>query len=263
MSITTVIWGSYNTAPKEAFSLSGNQSLAALHQAYARVFIATLCFSVAALLVSPFACVGKLGVASTASNQSIPQMDSGLRNINHDGPSDMSGGVRSVRSPWAKKRVSQMIQPRSSSLGGASFKNTWRRASAGANSSFHLPRIPGNRASADTSGLGLGPRLGLTTTDDDQKSQRDSMAIAERVIWLVCEDCGSSKRIVKPVGDPARYFYDGGVCNGDSEGDYEKRLSQGAKRSTTPLSPSSEYGKPEDVGGPVATGTRRFALINP
>jgi MFS family permease len=38
-------------------------------------------------------------------------------------------------------------------------------------------------------------------------SQRSS-ATADRVIWLVCEDCGASKRIVEQVGDPARYFYD-------------------------------------------------------
>lgn len=259
MGVTTVIWGSKNPAPKESFSPSDDQSLASLQQAYSRVFVATLCFSVAALLVSPFACVGKLGVASTASDRSIPQMDSGLRNINHDGPGDIADSVRPVRPPWAKKRVSQLIQPRSSSLGGASFKNGWRRSSAGANSSFHLPRIPGTRASADTSGFGLG--LGLTVTDDDRKSQRDSMAMAERVIWLVCEDCGSSKRIVEPVGDPDRYFYDGAVCdgNGNDHGNPPVRVPE---RPATPLSPTSEYDEPEDTVVPATTRARRFALVN-
>jgi hypothetical protein len=37
-----------------------------------------------------------------------------------------------------------------------------------------------------------------------------SSATGDRVIWLVCEDCGASKRMVEQVGDPVRYFYDGG-----------------------------------------------------
>lgn len=262
MGITTVIWGSYNPAPKAAFSPSNDQSLAPLQHAYSLVFVTTLCFSVAALLVSPFACVGKLGVASvasTASDRSIPQIDSRLRNLNHDGPTDLSDGARPARSPRAKKRVSQLIQPRTSSLGGASFKNAWRRSSAGANSSFHLPRIPGTRASADTSELGIA--MGFTSADDDRKSKRDSMAMAARVIWLVCEDCGSSKRIVESVGDPERYFYDGAVRDGDRN-ECVKRSAPLSKRASTPLSLTSEYDEPDDITGPVTTGVRRFALVN-
>ncbi|KAH8911873.1 MFS general substrate transporter [Coniochaeta sp. PMI_546] len=37
-----------------------------------------------------------------------------------------------------------------------------------------------------------------------------SSATTDRVIWLVCEDCGASKRMVEQAGDPVRYFYDGG-----------------------------------------------------
>lgn len=259
MGITTAIWGSHNPAPNESFSLSDDRSLASLQQAYSLVFVATLCFSVAALLVSPFACVGKLGVASNASEGSIPQIDSGLRNLNHDGPSDVPASFRPVRSPWMQKRVSQLIQPRSSSLAGASSKNVWRRSSAGANSSFHLPRILGSRASADASGLGLG--LELNSTDGDRKSQRDSMAMAERVIWLVCEDCGSSKRIVEPVSDPERYFYDGAVCDGD-QSECANRSARLSKRPSTPLSPTSEYDEPEETVAPATTGARRFALTN-
>lgn len=262
MGITTVIWGSYNPAPKLAFSPSDDPSLASLQHAYSLVFVATLCFSVAALLVSPFACVGRLGVASvasTASDRSIPQIDSGLRNLNHDGPTDLSHGTRPIRSSCAKKRVSQLIQPRTSSLGSACFKNVWKRSSVGANSSFHLPQIPGTRASADTSGLGLG--VSLMSADDDRKSQRDSMAMAERVIWLVCEDCGSSKRIVEPVGDPKRYFYDGDVCDGDKN-ECENGPTRLSKRSSTPMSPTSAYDEPDIVAGPGTTGVRRFALIN-
>lgn len=221
MGITTAIWGSYSPAPKEAFSPSDGGSLTLLHDAYFFVFVATLCFSGAALLVSPFACVGKLGVASTASERSIPQMDSGLGKMNHDGANDLADEVRSVHTPWAKKRDSQVIRA---------------RTSAGANSSFRLSRM---------SEVGVG--LGAGSPEDERKSQRDSTAIGGRVIWLVCEDCGSSKRMVEPVGDPERYFYDGAT-------------SEDKNRPSTPLSPTPVYDEAEKRAS-VGTGARRFALV--
>lgn len=258
MGVTTVIWGSCNPAPNEAFSPLDGWFLVSLQKGYFYVFVATLCFSVVALLVSPFACVGKLGVASTASDPSLLRTGSGLRNMNHDGPGDMAGDVSPFRSLYTNKRISQLIKPRSSSLGGASFKNVWRCSSAGANSSFHLPGVPDSRASTEMSGLGFG--LGLSSPNEDRKSQRDSMAMAERVIWLVCEDCGSSKRIVEPISDPERYFYDGAVCDG-GQSQCNTKPARAPKRSSTPLSPTSEYGELQGGGGPLLTGSRRFALV--
>jgi hypothetical protein len=44
---------------------------------------------------------------------------------------------------------------------------------------------------------------------DGQNTSRSSVAVTDRVVWLVCEDCGYNKRVVeKKVGDPVRYFYD-------------------------------------------------------
>lgn len=192
MGITTVIWSS-------------------TEHSYTKVFIATISLAAMALLVSPFARIGKLGIASTTSlptssgtlghlpplfrhsNDSLSFTDSIFKNLNHDGPAYIRG-----------KRLSQLIQPRSSSLPGV---QPWgERASKRASSSFQLPRIPGSRISETDVGL-------YEETLDEcrrvsQVPQRTSTAMAARVIWLVCEDCGSSKRIVESVGDPDRYFYD-------------------------------------------------------
>ena len=50
------------------------------------------------------------------------------------------------------------------------------------------------------------------STTTQPNSHRNSK-LTERIIWLVCEDCGSSKRIVESVGDPERYFYDNETPN--------------------------------------------------
>lgn len=84
--------------------------------------------------------------------------------------------------------------------------------------------------------------------------------MTKRVIWLVCEDCGASKRIVEPVGDPERYFYDGDdIC--DKE---EPQMEAAVKNSATPPSSSPEHHDPNetvDVVG-AAMDKRRFALVN-
>lgn len=254
IGLTTVIWASLDPSLKDAATTLDNNSLAATQRAYSSVFVATLCFSTGALLASPFACVGKLGIASTASDPSIPHISSDLEDANKDGPGDAYPDGRRVRAPLALKRISQLIQPRSSSLANASFKNAWRRSSA-ANSSFHLPLIPASGASGDGCDLELG--LGLTSYDG-QKSQRTSMAMAERVIWLVCEDCGASKRIVEPVGDPERYFYDGDIC--DRESGNSGSGTEASKQSGAPFSAGSEYHK-SSADGDVPVNPRRFALV--
>lgn len=158
-------------------------------------------------------------------------------------------------------RMSQLfkIQPRKSSLrvGDIDSKNVWQRSSAGGNA-FHLPRISGLRASEDASGLGL-----VLNSDHEAKSQRTSTAtsaMAKRVIWLVCEDCGASKRIVEPVGDPGMYFYDGDEIR-DGE---DKTVKVGLKRPASPSTQSSVDAGMDasiaDVG--LVVDKRRFALVN-
>ena len=84
-----------------------------------------------------------------------------------------------------------------------------------------------------------------------QPPQRTSTVIAaSRVIWLVCEDCGSSKRIVESIGDPDKYFYDTGGEDNATMTEYKKRKPS-----------SSVYRNMNDDGAPG--NKRRFALLNP
>ncbi|ROV96431.1 hypothetical protein VSDG_05482 [Cytospora chrysosperma] len=233
MGITTVIWSS-------------------TEHAYTATYIATIAFAGLALMISPFARIGKLGIASTASlssssgnldrlptlfrhsNASLSLTDSIFKNLNYDGPARVRG-----------KRLSQLIQPRSSSLPGARPWN--KRSSKRASSSFHLPQIAGSKIS------GTGMDSSDKAIDEchrvSQRPQRTSTAMAARVIWLVCEDCGSSKRIVEPVGDPDRYFYDGSVVAPD-------RVVAESKNSRPR---SSVYPNVDDDGDSM--NKRRFSLL--
>lgn len=264
MAITTVIWSSHDPTPRDAVTNFNSNSSYELHRPYVQVFIATMSFAAVVVVLAPFTHLGKLGVPSTATNVSLPQTDSGLKNLNHDGAGEDSDTAGSRTQPNLTKlpsanRISRLVKPRRSSLQGTNpINNAWRRSSIGGNS-FHLPRIRGSMASTDAGGPGLG--LGaFTSPEEDAKSQRTSTAaMAERVIWLVCEDCGASKRIVEPVGDPRRYFYDASF-----DGDNDTVRGEVAKRAVIPSSPTSEYTELEasvaDVG--VIVDRRRFALVN-
>lgn len=263
IGITTVIWSSSDPLPSDPWTNFTNSSLDSLQAPYIHVFITTLSFATVAVLLSPFTRLGKLGVPSTATDSSLPQTESGLKNINHDGPSDRYAtpisrartNLTRLPSINRESRVSQLlkIQPRISSFQSKHFSNAWKRSSAGGKS-LHLPRIPGNRASGDVVAFD-------STSDDDSRSQRSSTtAMTKRVIWLVCEDCGASKRIVEPVGDPGKYFYDGDdIC--DKE---EPPMAAAVRVSATAPSAVSEYHDPKGSVDGVGVGAdkRRFALVN-
>lgn len=281
IGITTAIWSSWFPTPMEATTNLKVYSLATLQLPYLNVFIATLSFAAVALLVVPWAPLGRLGVASTATDSSLPRVDTGLKNINLDGPGDSEDEPQ--REATTEEGCSApcgmrfKIQPRRSSLIATSLNHSgWRRTSTGA-SSFHLPRIGGSRASGDASGLGIGFGCsddGNNDKGNDGKTQGPSTAaIAERVIWLICEDCGASKRIVEPVGDPARYFCHVDEAEDTTSGNtaIDRALGPNPSSPTRSIpSPSSKYSSvyqdPEANVSVAERGVlvdrRRFELVN-
>lgn len=263
MAITTAIWSSYIPVPQTAVASFSTESPSDLRESYIKVATATMSFAVVVVVLAPSTRLGKLGVPSTATNVSLPQTDSGLKNLNHDGAgedTDAAGPCSqpNLNRPPSANRIPQPIKPRRSSLQGTNLmKNAWRRSSGGGKS-FHLPRIRGSLTSTDAGELGLG--LGAyISSDEDTRSQRTSTAaMAERVIWLVCEDCGASKRIVEPVGDPKRYFYDASF-----DGDNDATTGKISKIAINPRSPTSQDHEQEAsvAGVGVAADRRRFALV--
>ncbi|KAJ4422685.1 hypothetical protein N0V82_002689 [Gnomoniopsis sp. IMI 355080] len=251
IGITSAIWSS---TPKNSVTNLSIGPIVGLQPPYFHVFIATLSFAAIAVVVAPFARLGKLGVASTATDPSLPHVDTGLKTLNLDGGGDQEDFLEKETSGPQKSSLKRYkVQPRNSSLLGTSF-NAPRRTSTSA-ASFQLPRIGDSRAS---DGLGIG--FGISDNDDSSPQRTSTAAMTERVIWLVCEDCGASKRIVEPIGDPERYFY-------DSDGYREvKKITQ--DKTLTPSEPSSKYSSvsPEVEASVVEVGVvvdrRRFALVN-
>lgn len=259
IGITSAIWSSRFPTPKNAVTNLDIGPVAGPQLPYFQVFIATLCFAAVAVVFAPFARLGKLGVASTATDPSLPHVDTGLKTLNLDGGGDQKDILgRQNSGPQMNSLKMFEVQPRVSSLLHTNFSGP-RRTSTGA-ASFQLPRIGDSRASGDIGGLGLG--FGISESDDSKSQRTSTAAMTERVIWLVCEDCGASKRIVEPVGDPERYFYDS-----DEYGEIGTKKSIQDKTLTPPM-PSSKYSSVSreleasaaDVG--AGMDRRRFALVN-
>lgn len=176
IGITTAIWSS--------LAVTFDRSVTDLVP-YQHVFIATLCFAAVGALVSPFAPLGKLGIASTATGPSLLlHEDTGLKNINLDGPSDWEEKAEVIsRVPSSRELVGPESCPASCE---PRFKIQQRGSSLGA-TAFHVSRIRGSRANADVGGLGLGFGLADSPKDRSTLQLSGTVAMAERVIWLVCE----------------------------------------------------------------------------
>jgi hypothetical protein len=144
---------------------------------YTNVFYTTLSLSVLALTLVPF-----LNLDKPASRPRTRNPVSLLVNVDTSQDLAYKGFVDTP---------SFSIQPRKSSL----YANQTKTAVEREQSITHTEAGP--------------------STTHHVGSQRSS-ATGDRVIWLVCEDCGASKRMVEQVGDPLRYFYDGGG-NGTAE----------------------------------------------
>lgn len=261
ISITSAIWSSQFPTPNNAAKSldTASASVTTLQLPYSHVFIATLSFAAIAFIVAPFTRLGKLGVASTTTNTSLPRTDTGLKTLNLDGGGDRGYVPKKSNSGSTSTGLTRFkIQPRNSSL-LATGLNGLRRTST-SSTSFHLPRIGGSRSSGDTSGLGL--EFGNTSIEDSKLQRTSIAAMTERVIWLVCEDCGASKRIVETVGDPERYFYD----SNEDEDSGPKKTAQ--ELSVTPPTSSSHHssvcheleGSVAEIG--VVVDRRRFELVN-
>ncbi|KAJ4396602.1 hypothetical protein N0V93_000823 [Gnomoniopsis smithogilvyi] len=259
IGITSAIWSSCFPATGNTITNLHTGPVTDVQVSYFYVFIATICFAAVAVVVASFSRLGKLGVASTATDPSLPHVDTGLKSINLDGGGDRKYLVNKGNpGPQIITLMSLKFQPRNYSLLGGTF-NDLRRTSTGA-ASFHLPRIGDPQASGDASELDLG--FGISDDGDSRSQRKSTTAMTERVIWLVCEDCGESKRIVEPVGDPERYFY-------DTKADEDVRAKMGVRDETltppTPLFKSSSVYREQEAGVAevgVVVDHRRFALVN-
>lgn len=175
-------------------------------EAYSKVFIAMASIGGVSLLVSPFINIGKLGhhgrrkdvlgdkeaqrvseASQSTAGEKIPTVaiestiplngDAGVWRGAQIGPRASSLSTNLVRRSVASHRVLSRATADDSDIAG-----------------LPLPRVPG-RHSRDHSTLRCSSQYSTPRTD--------------RVMWVVCEDCGVRKRAAaEPLGDPKRYFHD-------------------------------------------------------
>ncbi|OIW23658.1 MFS general substrate transporter [Coniochaeta ligniaria NRRL 30616] len=151
-------------------SFAGRSDVTYPEVPYTNVFYATLSLSVLALTLVPFLRFDK------ASSRGKTTPLSMVVNIDASEDLDYRNFAEGPLCP---------IQPRKSSL----YANLKKAAAEPEANAKHPEAGPSNL---------------------QRPGSHRSSATGDRVIWLVCEDCGASKRMVEQVGDPVRYFYDGG-----------------------------------------------------
>lgn len=176
-------------------SFAGRSDISYPEAPYTNVFYTTLSLSVLALTLVPFLRFDKRSSSGKDTRLSLV--------VNVDSSQDL--GYRD----FVENLPFFSIQPRKSSL----CANQTKRAN-----------IPGPHSPAQAE---TGP-----SSHALPQSQRSS-ATGDRVIWLVCEDCGASKRMVERVGDPVRYFYDDGGAAAAAEWRAESGDTSSASTAST------------------------------
>ncbi|KAB5554553.1 major facilitator superfamily domain-containing protein [Coniochaeta sp. 2T2.1] len=177
-------------------SFAGRSDMTYPEVPYTNVFYATLSLAVLALTLVPFLQFGNKP-SSARGNKKIPLS----MVVNFDASEDLD------YRDFPSGHPSLVINPRKSSL----YVNYQNQAAAVAAAAETEPKTPQQMQP----GGGGGPSNSNQQRAARGRSRRSSAA-ADRVIWLVCEDCGASKRMVETVGDPVRYFYDGDEAAADN-----------------------------------------------
>ncbi|KAB5525753.1 major facilitator superfamily domain-containing protein [Coniochaeta sp. 2T2.1] len=173
-------------------SFAGRSDMTYPEVPYTNVFYATLSLAVLALTLVPFLQFGNRPSAGRGNNNNKKLPLSMV--VNFDASEDLDYWNFSSGHPLL------VINPRKSSL----YVNYKHQAAAAATAETE-PKTP---QQTQFSGGGEPSKINNLQRAASGGSRRSSAA-ADRVIWLVCEDCGASKRMVETVGDPVRYFYDG------------------------------------------------------
>ncbi|OTB08967.1 hypothetical protein M426DRAFT_260280 [Hypoxylon sp. CI-4A] len=188
MGITTAIWSSYD----------GKRTSTQPELAYTNTFMTTTAFAGISLAVVPFIRIGRQGHSKTDSsrykdeeakaNTSVPPQP--RPTSPRTAPSETSNRPSKRWSPVDTLAATSTIDERKHTVGHSE-------------SSRH------SRRSADTS----------RTDSTARTTIRHGRSPSEKVVWVVCEDCGTSKRHTQQrstVGDPNRYFNDpalGGIAD--------------------------------------------------
>ncbi|KAI0096072.1 major facilitator superfamily domain-containing protein [Nemania sp. FL0031] len=186
LAVTTSIWSSYD----------GKADWSQPEFAYTHTFIATTAFSSLSLLIAPFIRIGKQGRAKR------PTLDTEVDTTNQD-----------------KRRSLLLLSTPSlppSESDKSSIKDSERRPSKRWSPVGSMVQSSTGRRSTRAPSISSLSSFGMDTSRSESVAKtaiRRGRCSSEKVVWIVCEECGTSKRQRESsshtvVGDPARYFND-------------------------------------------------------
>ncbi|KAH9892244.1 MFS general substrate transporter [Xylariomycetidae sp. FL2044] len=211
MSITTSIWSSY-----DGMGDLGNPELA-----YANAFKATTAFSALALLIVPFIRIGKQG----GSNPRAPDHESSMVK-----PSSPSSSPSPFPTPAPAPSRNEENRP----------SKRWSPLDTLAPSSTLGDRPPTMARSVSSfSSHGSSSADTRRTTSTARTTIRRGRSPSEKVVWMVCEECGTSKlhsneTTTSSVGDPTRYFNDPSCGGGGGGGGDNNNINNAMTSSNHP-----------------------------
>ncbi|KAL7623238.1 hypothetical protein AAE478_006919 [Parahypoxylon ruwenzoriense] len=198
MSVTTAVWSSYNGKGLDTYP----------EIAYTNTFITTTAFAGISLLLVPFIRIGRQGHSKHGALE--PKGD-GFKQSAPVSPQPLSSPLRNGRNENGN-RPSKRWSP----------VETLAPSVAGERAPTIAPSVSSqsSRRSDDT------PRTSGTARTTIQRGRSPS----ERVVWIVCEECGTSKRHTQPrsvLGDPARYFNDPAFGGAAKDRGHNHQINQG------------------------------------
>ncbi|CAJ2502632.1 Uu.00g100260.m01.CDS01 [Anthostomella pinea] len=294
MAITTAVWSSYD----------GKGDRGQPELAYTNVFITTTAFSGLALLLVPFLRIGKQGGTKSETKNQVPDIENSQTNdaeqMDFLPPLPESFLERELelekrrskdnRPSMASKRWSP-VGTLTPTLTGGSVSGrlpstpttggsvSGRRPSTLAPSvsslsssqkSAELPKSVSSLSSSQKSAEPPKSEIRVRSETTARTTIKQGHTPSEKIVWVVCEECGTSKRHAETthaskrhvetthavVGDPARYFNDP-ACGGGST-----VIKEQPHRHHQPVGPSLT--QPEHQPAPQRPfgGRRRLPMVN-
>ncbi|KAI5927407.1 major facilitator superfamily domain-containing protein [Camillea tinctor] len=214
MAVTTAVWSSYD----------GNSDLESLELAYTNTFITTTAFSGLSLLLVPFIRIGKQGIPKLEA----PDLE---KSKSKPKPYMLLSPPR-PRPPNAHEDEKDKDKPQEKESEKEKENRPSKRWSPMENLA---PSLNGDRPStvaASVSSLSSHRTMDTHRSDTTARTTiQRGRSPSEKVVWVVCEECGTSKRHAEAVlGDPNRYFNDP-ACGG-SEASLSGRSSSSSSGSS-------------------------------
>ncbi|KAI1657352.1 MFS general substrate transporter [Daldinia decipiens] len=180
MGVTTAIWSSYDREWQDTYP----------ELAYTNTFMATTAFAGISLVLVPFIRIGRQGHSEHEPLENNNSNDEPKPSISV--PPQPPTPPRNPRNE-SGNRPSKRWSPVDTLAASVTSERQHTAAPSVSSQS--------SRKSEDTS----------NTNKTTRTTIRHGCSPSERVVWVVCEECGTTKRHNQPrttVGDPARYFND-------------------------------------------------------